>query len=163
MQSAVERPRPCGARWFTAGAGGRPRGSRTNRATCQPKASRQPGAAAARRHVAPPSLSAYTMSPYPTVVIVTTAHQKASGMDLNKELSEPASAKYTALENRTTPVTQRQSGASARPDTSCRRSQQWSLSPPPTKRPPGWSRSWSRRCSPRQSRRHSRRAQHLVE
>jgi hypothetical protein len=35
--------------------------------------------------------------------IVTTAHQKASGMDLKKELSLPASAKYTADEKRTTP------------------------------------------------------------
>ena len=43
--------------------------------------------------------------------MVTTAHQNASGIDLNKELSEPASAKYTALENRTTPVTQRQDRA----------------------------------------------------
>ena len=53
------------------------------------------------------------MSPYPTVVMVTTAHQNASGIDLNKELSDPASAKYTALEKRTTPVTQHR-GASAR-------------------------------------------------
>ena len=36
---------------------------------------------------------AYVMSPYPTVVIVTTAHQNASGIDLKKELSLPASAK----------------------------------------------------------------------
>jgi len=35
--------------------------------------------------------------------MVTTAHQNASGMDLKKEFSEPASAKYTALENSTTP------------------------------------------------------------
>ncbi|KAG8279864.1 hypothetical protein J6590_019032 [Homalodisca vitripennis] len=42
--------------------------------------------------------------PAPTVVMVTTAHQNASGMDLKKEFSEPASAKYTALENSTTPV-----------------------------------------------------------
>lgn len=47
----------------------------------------------------------YLMSPYPTVVMVTTAHQKASGMDLKKDISEPASAKYTALENRMTPET----------------------------------------------------------
>lgn len=47
----------------------------------------------------------YLMSPYPTVVIVTTAHQKASGMDLKKESSDPASAKYTALENNITPET----------------------------------------------------------
>lgn len=40
------------------------------------------------------------------MVIVTTAHQNASGIDLNKEFSDPASAKYTALENRTTPATQ---------------------------------------------------------
>lgn len=33
------------------------------------------------------------MSPYPTVVMVTTAHQNASGMDLKNELSLPASAK----------------------------------------------------------------------
>lgn len=38
---------------------------------------------------------------YPTMV--TTAHQKASGMDLKKDISVPASAKYTADENRTTP------------------------------------------------------------
>jgi hypothetical protein len=44
------------------------------------------------------------MSPYPTVVIVTTAHQKASGIDLKNEFSEPASAKYTADEKRTTPI-----------------------------------------------------------
>ena len=35
--------------------------------------------------------------------MVTTAHQKASGMDLKKDISVPASAKYTADENRTTP------------------------------------------------------------
>ncbi len=45
------------------------------------------------------------MSPYPTVVMVTTAHQNASGIDLKKDISAPASAKYTADENRTTPVT----------------------------------------------------------
>lgn len=45
----------------------------------------------------------YVMSPYPTVVIVTTAHQNASGMDLKKLFSLPASAKYTAEENSTTP------------------------------------------------------------
>lgn len=43
------------------------------------------------------------ISPYPTVVIVTTAHQNESGIDLNCELSFPASAKYTADEKRTTP------------------------------------------------------------
>ena len=43
------------------------------------------------------------MSPYPTVVMVTTAHQKPSGIDLNMELAMPASAKYTVLLNRTTP------------------------------------------------------------
>lgn len=46
----------------------------------------------------------YVMSPYPTVVIVTTAHQNASGIDLKKLFSLPASAKYTADENRTTPI-----------------------------------------------------------
>ena len=45
----------------------------------------------------------YDMSPYPTVVMVTTAHQKPSGMDLKLDWGEPASAKYTVLENRTTP------------------------------------------------------------
>lgn len=45
------------------------------------------------------------MSPYPTVVIVTTAHQNASGIDLKNDCSEPASAKYTALENSITPET----------------------------------------------------------
>lgn len=35
----------------------------------------------------------YLMSPYPTVVIVTTAHQNASGIDLKKDISAPASAK----------------------------------------------------------------------
>lgn len=35
--------------------------------------------------------------------MVTTAHQKASGILLKKEFSEPASAKYTALEKSTTP------------------------------------------------------------
>jgi hypothetical protein len=35
--------------------------------------------------------------------MVTTAHQNASGIDLKKEFSEPASAKYTALEKSTTP------------------------------------------------------------
>lgn len=45
----------------------------------------------------------YLMSPYPTVVMVTTAHQNASGMDLKNDWSEPASAKYTVLENSTTP------------------------------------------------------------
>lgn len=43
------------------------------------------------------------MSPYPTVVMVTTAHQNASGIDLKNDWSEPASAKYTVLENSTTP------------------------------------------------------------
>lgn len=38
-------------------------------------------------------IGSYVMSPYPTVVMVTTAHQKASGMDLKKEFSLPASAK----------------------------------------------------------------------
>lgn len=47
------------------------------------------------------------MSPYPTVVIVTTAHQNASGMDLKKLFSLPASAKYTADENSTTPLSTR--------------------------------------------------------
>lgn len=46
----------------------------------------------------------YVMSPYPTVVMVTTAHQKPSGMDLKWECGEPASAKYTVLENSTTPM-----------------------------------------------------------
>ena len=45
----------------------------------------------------------YDMSPYPTVVMVTTAHQKPSGMDLKLDWGEPASAKYTVLEKRTTP------------------------------------------------------------
>lgn len=35
--------------------------------------------------------------------IVTTAHQNASGIDLKKDISVPASAKYTADENKTTP------------------------------------------------------------
>lgn len=35
--------------------------------------------------------------------MVTTAHQNASGMDLKNDWSEPASAKYTVLENSTTP------------------------------------------------------------
>lgn len=47
---------------------------------------------------------AYVISPYPTVVIVTTAHQNASGIDLKKEFSLPASAKYTAEEKSTTPL-----------------------------------------------------------
>lgn len=46
----------------------------------------------------------YVISPYPTVVIVTTAHQNASGIDLKKLFSLPASAKYTAEENSTTPL-----------------------------------------------------------
>lgn len=46
----------------------------------------------------------YVMSPQPTVVMVTTAHQNASGMDLKKLFSLPASAKYTADENSTTPL-----------------------------------------------------------
>ena len=45
----------------------------------------------------------YDISPYPTVVMVTTAHQKPSGMDLKLDWGEPASAKYTVLEKRTTP------------------------------------------------------------
>jgi hypothetical protein len=40
--------------------------------------------------------------------MVTTAHQNASGMDLKKDCSEPASAKYTALEKRMTPETREQ-------------------------------------------------------
>lgn len=44
------------------------------------------------------------------MVIVTTAHQKASGIDLKKDCSEPASAKYTVDENRTTPGTYRKRG-----------------------------------------------------
>jgi hypothetical protein len=35
--------------------------------------------------------------------MVTTAHQKPSGMDLKWDCGEPASAKYTVLEKRTTP------------------------------------------------------------
>lgn len=35
--------------------------------------------------------------------MVTTAHQKASGIDLKNDISVPASAKYTADEKRTTP------------------------------------------------------------
>lgn len=46
----------------------------------------------------------YLISPYPTVVIVTTAHQNASGIDLKNDISAPASAKYTTEENRTTPL-----------------------------------------------------------
>jgi len=34
------------------------------------------------------------MSPYPTVVIVMQAHQKVSGMELNKEPGSSFSAKY---------------------------------------------------------------------
>lgn len=49
------------------------------------------------------AIISYLMSPYPTVVMVTTAHQNASGMDLKNDWSEPASAKYTVLENSTTP------------------------------------------------------------
>jgi hypothetical protein len=37
------------------------------------------------------------------LTIVTTAHQNESGIDLNSELSLPASAKYTADEKSTTP------------------------------------------------------------
>ena len=43
------------------------------------------------------------ISPYPTVVMVTTAHQNPSGIDLKWEAGEPASAKYTVLLNKTTP------------------------------------------------------------
>ena len=39
------------------------------------------------------NIKPYVMSPYPTVVIVTTAHQKPSGMDLKWECGDPASAK----------------------------------------------------------------------
>lgn len=46
----------------------------------------------------------YDISPYPTVVMVTTAHQNPSGMDLKCDAGFPASAKYTVLENRTTPI-----------------------------------------------------------
>ena len=45
----------------------------------------------------------YDISPYPTVVIVTTAHQKPSGIDLKWDSGDPASQKYTVLEKRTTP------------------------------------------------------------
>lgn len=38
--------------------------------------------------------------------MVTTAHQNASGIDLKKDISVPASAKYTADENKTTPFPQ---------------------------------------------------------
>lgn len=43
------------------------------------------------------------MSPYPTVVMVTTAHQNEAGIDLKNEFSFPASAKYTTDEKSTTP------------------------------------------------------------
>ena len=43
------------------------------------------------------------MSPYPTVVMVTTAHQNPSGILLKCEAALPASAKYTVLLNNTTP------------------------------------------------------------
>ncbi len=39
--------------------------------------------------------------------MVTTAHQKPSGIDLNWDFGEPASAKYTVLENSTTPAGQK--------------------------------------------------------
>ena len=45
----------------------------------------------------------YDISPYPTVVMVTTAHQKPSGIDLKWDSGDPASQKYTVLEKRTTP------------------------------------------------------------
>lgn len=51
--------------------------------------------------------STYDISPQPTVVIVTTAHQKPSGIDLKWDFGDPASQKYTVLEKRTTPEKQR--------------------------------------------------------
>ena len=45
----------------------------------------------------------YDISPYPTVVMVTTAHQNPSGIDLKCDSGDPASQKYTVLEKRTTP------------------------------------------------------------
>ena len=48
-------------------------------------------------------MGTYVISPYPTVVMVTTAHQNPSGIDLNWDFGDPASAKYTVLENNTTP------------------------------------------------------------
>lgn len=45
-----------------------------------------------------------TGSEMPTVVMVTTAHQKACGMDVKLLPASSASAKYTALEKRTTPM-----------------------------------------------------------
>ena len=43
------------------------------------------------------------MSPYPTVVMVTTAHQNASGIDRKNVRVFPDSAKYTRLEKSTIP------------------------------------------------------------
>ena len=51
--------------------------------------------------------STYDISPQPTVVIVTTVHQKPSGIDLKWDFGDPASQKYTVLEKRTTPEMQR--------------------------------------------------------
>jgi len=47
----------------------------------------------------------YLMSPYPTVVVVISAHQKASGIDLNVEPYSWASTWYTILANKTIPGT----------------------------------------------------------
>jgi hypothetical protein len=43
------------------------------------------------------------MSPYPTVVMVTTDHQNACGILLNISPLSSISAKYIALENSTIP------------------------------------------------------------
>ncbi|KAF3859734.1 hypothetical protein F7725_022133 [Dissostichus mawsoni] len=51
----------------------------------------------------PPMVTGH-MSPYPTVVMETTAHQKASGMLEKPESGSSVSAKYTALEKRMTPM-----------------------------------------------------------
>lgn len=43
------------------------------------------------------------MSPYPTVVVVINAHQKAEGIDLNEEPYSSDSQWYTILANSTIP------------------------------------------------------------
>ncbi|MPC87465.1 hypothetical protein E2C01_082328 [Portunus trituberculatus] len=69
--------------------------------------------------------------------MVTTAHQNASGMLLKQERSDPASAKYTADENNTTPVTTQPGTWSPllRSPPSLPPSQQTTLSSPTPSRP----------------------------
>ena len=57
-----------------------------------------------KKRATPVKRCTYDISPYPTVVMVTTAHQNPSGIDWKWDSGDPASEKYTVLEKSITPV-----------------------------------------------------------